>query len=72
MKVTLRKIGDNYQIYVPKKDLEEPVVEMEKPGLWGGIIRIGNGWRFAMPDMPADTPLPLTLEARRLSDDADD
>lgn len=68
MKVTLRKVDDYYEIYVPKKDLEEKVVEMEKPGIWGGVIKIGNGWSFQMPDMPADTPLPITVEARKLAD----
>jgi nitrogen fixation protein NifT len=69
MKVMLRKVGDQYEIYVPKKDLEEKVVEMEKDTLWGGWIRIANGWTFAMPDMPADTRLPITVEARKLGDD---
>lgn len=69
MKVTLRKVGNDYEIYVPKKDLEEKVVESERPGVWGGIIRIGNGWRFQMPEMPSDTPLPITVEARKLGDE---
>lgn len=69
MKVTLRKVGETYEIYVPKKDLEEKVVEMESGGPWGGVIRIGNGWRFQMPDMPADTPMPITVDARKLSDE---
>ena len=71
MKVMLRKLGDVYEIYVPKKDLEEKVVEMEKETLWGGWIKIANGWTFAMPDMPADTKLPITVEARKLSGDDD-
>ncbi|KAF0222816.1 MAG: nitrogen fixation protein [Rhodospirillaceae bacterium] len=71
MKVTLRKVADYYEIYVPKKDLEEKVIESEKPGIWGGVIKIGNGWSFQMPDMPADTPLPITVEARKLADDED-
>jgi nitrogen fixation protein NifT len=69
MKVTLRKVGAAYEIYVPKKDLEEKVVFAEKPGIWGGTIRIGNGWSFQMPEMPDDTPLPITVEARKLADD---
>ena len=71
MKVMLRKVGGVYEIYVPKKDLEEKVVEMEKDTLWGGWIKIANGWTFAMPDMPADTKLPITVEARKLSGDDD-
>lgn len=71
MKVTLRKIGDGHEIYVAKKDLEERVVEAERPGLWGGWIRAGNGWRFQLPDLPDDTPMPITVEARRLGGDED-
>lgn len=68
MKVMLRKDGAGaYSVYIAKKDLEEAVVEMEKPGVWGGTVTLGNGWKFAMPDMPADTRLPLTVEARKLS-----
>jgi len=69
MKVMLRKLGDVYEIYVPKKDLEEKVVEMEKETLWGGWIKLANGWTFAMPDMAVDTKLPITVEARKLSGD---
>lgn len=66
MKVMVRKIGEGYSIYVAKKDLEEAIVETEKPGLWGGWAKIANGWTLAMPEMPADTRLPVTVEARKL------
>jgi probable nitrogen fixation protein FixT len=66
MKVTLRKVADYYEIYVPKKDLEEKIVEMENGTPWGGVIKISNGWKFQMPEMPADTPMPITVEARKL------
>lgn len=69
MKVTLRKVADYYEIYVPKKDLEEKIVEMENGTPWGGVIKISNGWKFQMPDMPLDTPMPITVEARKLGDE---
>ena len=69
MKVTLRRVADYYEIYVPKKDLEEKIVEMEGDSPWGGVIKISNGWTFQMPDMPADTKLPITVEARKLGGD---
>ena len=65
MKVMVNRKGDVYQIYVAKKDLEEPILESEKPGLWGGWVRLGNGWRLELPEMPADTRLPITVEARK-------
>jgi nitrogen fixation protein NifT len=54
--------------YVPRKDLEEPVVDQENPGIWGGSITLANGWRLQMPDLAADTKLPITVEARKLGD----
>lgn len=70
MKVTIRRQGAGYSIYVAKKDLEEPVVSQEKPELWGGWILAANGWKLELPDMPADTRLPITVEARKLEDAA--
>lgn len=55
-------------LYVPKKDLEEPIVEMEKEGMWGGVITLGNGWKLELPEMAADTRLPITVEAKRLGE----
>ncbi|PWC85411.1 putative nitrogen fixation protein NifT [Azospirillum sp. TSO5] len=65
MKVMIRKASEQYTIYVAKKDLEEPIVEMEKPGLWGGWIKIANGWTLDLPEMPGDTRLPITVEAKK-------
>lgn len=66
MKIMLRKTGDSYSVYIAKKDLEEKVVTMEKPEVWGGTVTLANGWVFQMPDMAADTRLPISVEARRL------
>ncbi|CCG06937.1 putative nitrogen fixation protein NifT [Pararhodospirillum photometricum] len=67
MKITIRKKGDAFEAYVPKKDLEEKVVAMEHPTLWGGWIRLANGWTFQMPDNDPETPLPITVDARKTS-----
>lgn len=70
MKVMMRRTSTGQlSAYVPKKDLEEPVVAQEKPGLWGGTITLGNGWLLALPEMAAETTLPITVEARRLEGD---
>jgi len=70
MKVMIRRNEKGeLSAYVPKKDLEEPVVHQEKPDLWGGEIKLANGWRLALPEMPADTRLPITVEARRLGEE---
>lgn len=68
MKVMVRKNAGKLSIYVAKKDLEEPIVSMEKETMWGGIITLANGWRLELPDMAADTSLPITVEARKLGD----
>ena len=69
MKVMLRKSANGQlSAYVAKKDLEEPIVEMEKPEMWGGVVTLGNGWRLELPAMAADTRLPITVEARKLGE----
>ncbi|MEW5791755.1 MAG: putative nitrogen fixation protein NifT [Pseudomonadota bacterium] len=67
MKVMIRKnSAGTLSAYVPKKDLEEPIVEHEKPEIWGGKVILANGWCLELPDMAADTKLPITVEARRV------
>lgn len=68
MKIMIRRGADGaLSAYVPKKDLEEPIVAMEKADLWGGTITLGNGWELGLPPMPAGTTLPITVDAKRLS-----
>jgi nitrogen fixation protein NifT len=69
MKVMLRRNEKGLSAYVPKKDLEEPVVETERETLWGGSIKLRNGWTLILPDMPADTRLPVTVNARKLGEE---
>jgi nitrogen fixation protein NifT len=69
MKVMIRRdAAGTLSAYVPKKDLEEPIVGMENPRMWGGIVTLANGWRLELPDLAADTPLPLTVNARRVGE----
>jgi len=69
MKVMIRKSASgDFSAYVPKKDLEEPIVSMEKPEMWGGMVTLGNGWQLELPAMSPDTSLPITVEARKMSE----
>lgn len=69
MKIMIRKnAAGELSAYVPKKDLEEPISTMEKPEMWGGMITLANGWQLELPVMAADTRLPITVEARKVSD----
>ncbi len=69
MKVMIRRsAAGTLSAYVPKKDLEEPIVAMDNPDLWGGVVTLANGWRLELPALAADTPLPLTVDARRLGE----
>lgn len=69
MKVMIRKDAHgSLSAYVPKKDLEEPIVSMEQAGMWGGVVTLANGWRLQLPEMAAETSLPITVEARRLGE----
>lgn len=69
MKVMIRKSAKgDLSLYVPKKDLEEPIVAMQHPGMWGGTVTLGNGWLMELPEMAADTRLPITVEARKVGE----
>lgn len=68
MKVMVRKNrAGALSIYVAKKDLEEPIVSMENPDLWGGIITLANGWQLEMPAMAEPPQLPISVDARKLN-----
>jgi nitrogen fixation protein NifT len=70
MKVMIRRSSAGVlSLYVPKKDLEEPIVSQDNPGLWGGNVTLANGWVMSLPEMDVGTTLPITVEARRLSGD---
>ena len=69
MKVMIRRNNAGVlSAYVPKKDLEEPIVSHEKPDLWGGMVTLANGWQLALPEMAEGTTLPITVDARKVSD----
>lgn len=68
MKVMIRRTDKGLSAYAPKKDLEEPIIELEKESMWGGWVKLKNGWVLALPDMPAETKLPITVEAKRLGE----
>jgi nitrogen fixation protein NifT len=63
----IRETAKGLEAYVPKKDLEEMIVETETPGLWGGWARLSNGWVFQMPAMATPPKLPVTVEARKIA-----
>ena len=68
MKVMIRKDSrGTLTAYVPKKDLEEPIISMARPEMWGGLVTLANGWQLELPSLAADTPLPITVEARRIA-----
>jgi nitrogen fixation protein NifT len=69
MKVMLRRSASGLSAYVPKKDLEEPIVASERPELWGGWVRLKNGWTLELPEMAAGTALPITVNARKRGED---
>jgi nitrogen fixation protein NifT len=67
MKVMIRRNQSGVlSAYIAKKDLEEPIVAVERPEMWGGLITLANGWQLELPAMDRATVLPLTVEARKL------
>jgi nitrogen fixation protein NifT len=67
----IRRAEGALSAYVPKKDLEEPIVETELDTLWGGWVRLANGWVLELPEMASDTHLPITVNARKRGGDED-
>jgi nitrogen fixation protein NifT len=72
MKVMIRRSEGALSAYVPKKDLEEPIVETELDTLWGGWVKLANGWVLELPEMADDTNLPITVNARKRGGGEDD
>jgi len=68
MKLMIRRTEKGLSAYAPKKDLEVPIVAVEKETLWGGWVQLKNGWLLALPAMAADTRLPVTVEAQRIGE----
>ncbi|MGF1480521.1 MAG: putative nitrogen fixation protein NifT [Cyanophyceae cyanobacterium] len=66
MKVMLHKndLG-HLSVYVPKKDLEEEVVEQSTTPE-GKILTLANGWQLSFKNLEDDTKLPQTFNATKL------
>lgn len=71
MKVMLRRNERGLSVYVPKKDLEQPVTAQQHEALWGGWVRLKNGWVLELPAMEAETKLPITVSARRIDGESE-
>lgn len=69
MKVMIRRSEKGLSAYVPKKDLEQPIVSTERETLWGGSVTLKNGWVLLLPEMPEDTRLPITVNAKKSGGD---
>jgi len=71
MKVMIRRSDRGLSAYVPKKDLEEAIVEVQHESLWGGWVRLKNGWVLELPSMAAETTLPITVNAKKRGGEED-
>jgi nitrogen fixation protein NifT len=67
MKVMLRRNNlGHLSVYVPKKDLEEEVVNRVDRSD-GTVLTLANGWELAFADLGEHIQLPQTFEARKLA-----
>jgi nitrogen fixation protein NifT len=69
MKIMIRQAGNVLSAYVPKKDLEEIIVEKELETLWGGWVKLKNGWVLELPAMDPAPRLLITVNARKRGDE---
>ena len=66
MKVILsRNEQGHLSVYVPKKDLEEEVVETTTTSE-EQVLTLANGWQLAFTNLTDDMKLPQTLNAKKL------
>lgn len=66
MKVIISKNRDEYSVYIPKKDMEEKVVKVDKKGNWGGTFTLSNGWQLEIPFFDQEPSLPKTMNVKRI------
>ena len=54
--------------YIAKKDLEAPIVSVERDDgeTWGGEIALGDGTKVYIDPVSPPPPIPTTLKFRRL------
>ena len=56
-------------LYVPKRDLEDVIISMEKDGEgndgWGGTVELADGSSYYLDPLDEAPKLPITLRARR-------
>ncbi|RAZ85616.1 putative nitrogen fixation protein NifT [Mesorhizobium hawassense] len=71
MKVMIRSTDAGLSVYLPKKDLEAPIIKVENDDLWGGTVRFRTAWTLILPDLPRDTRRPISVEAKKTSDGTD-
>ncbi|QDZ38829.1 putative nitrogen fixation protein NifT [Euhalothece natronophila Z-M001] len=66
MKVMLHKNSlGHLSVYVPKKDVEEEVVEQLTTSE-GKVLTLANGWQLSFKGLTDDSKLPKTFNARKL------
>lgn len=67
MKIMLSKDeSGKLTVYVPKKDLEEAVVE-ETNTPEGKVVTLANGWELCLEDYNEESGLPQTIKAKKLN-----
>ena len=66
MKVMIRRGKAGLSAYVPKKDLEADIIEVQHESLWGGWVKLKNGLVLELPVMATETTLPVTVNAKVL------
>ena len=66
--IMIRKGGQGYVFYMPKRDIEDSIVsiEFDSKEKWGGEIRLGNGGVYYIEPQEAPARLPLSVRARRI------
>ncbi len=65
MKVMVSHKGEGYSIYIPKKDMEADVINIEGDAVFGGTWELEGGMKLFIEPQDSIPKLPLTLVANR-------
>lgn len=66
MKVIVSFKNNEYSFYIPKKDMESKVIEIEREGLFGGTFTLENGMKLYIEPQNDNIEFPKTFEARKV------
>jgi len=67
MKVIVRRVGDDLEVYIPKKDTEAKIIKTDPNHAFGGEVELLGGMKLYIEPMDVEPKLPMTLVAKKVA-----